>query len=98
MPTPPVELAPTGTDGATRAIPQPQQSPILPQVVATRLPPNGKIPFNQAFTQVLSFVNDGLKACGEKWNDEARQGAVSTVLIAAVNNGWISVWERGEAA
>lgn len=98
MPTPPVELAPTGTDGATRAIPQPQQAPILPQVVATRLPPNGKIPFNQAFTQVVALVNDGLKSCGEVWNDGPKQDIVSTILIAASNMGWLSLWERPEKA
>ena len=87
MPTPPAPLAPTGTECA--AVPAP----------SFRLPPqSGKIPFNVAFTEAVKLVNEGLKGNKEQWNDEARQGAVATILIAASKLGWLTLWERPDAA
>jgi hypothetical protein len=87
MPAPAEQLPATGTEG--RAIPAPRRSPIAP-------PRSNVIPFNVAFREVTRFVQDELKETGEQWNDEARQGMVSTVLIAAAKNGWVGPWERGE--
>jgi hypothetical protein len=53
-----------------------------------------RIPFNQAFTEILRFVATGLKEQGEQWNDESKQDMVSTVFIAAANAGLLSLWER----
>lgn len=86
MPQPAMELAATGTEG--RPIPAPRRS----IGIADR--PN-VIPFNVAFREVTKFVRDELRENGEQWNDEARQGMVSTVLIAAAQHGWVGPWERG---
>ena len=81
------ELAPTGTEG--------KQGSALPmRSIATARPPSNIIPFNVAFREVVKFVSDGLKDSGEQWNDEARQGAISTVLISAAQHGWIGPWDR----
>ena len=53
-----------------------------------------RLPFNQAFTEILQFVATGLKEQGEQWNDESKQDMVSTVFIAAANAGLLSLWER----
>lgn len=82
----PIELAPTGTEG--RAVPMPRRS------IALTPPSSNRIPFNVAFLEVVKFVSAGLKESGEQWNDEARQGAVSTALISASQAGWIGPWER----
>lgn len=102
MPTPAFPLAPTGTDGPN-PMPLPGEPslpvPIPVPVPISRKPPQvGKIPFNVAFQETVKIVKEGLEGAGEQWNDEARQGMVSTILIAAANQGWLAVWERGEAA
>ncbi len=81
----PIELAPTGTEG--RPIPAPRRSLALAQ------PPN-VIPFNVAFRETLSFIDEGLKVSGKQWNDQAVQDMCSTVLIAAAQRGWVGPWER----
>jgi hypothetical protein len=86
MPAPAEELPATGTDG--RLIPAPRRA-------ASATLRSNVIPFNIAFREVTRFVKDELKETGEQWNDEARQGMVSTVLIAAAKNGWVGPWERG---
>ncbi|HME59225.1 MAG TPA: hypothetical protein VKF63_12860 [Terracidiphilus sp.] len=63
----------------------------LPLAQSLRPP---RIPFNQAFTEILRFVATGLKEQGEQWNDESKQDMVSTVFIAAANAGLLSLWER----
>ena len=89
MPTPLPAMAKTGTDGATAVI--------LPASLPRKPPQVGKIPFNVAFSETVKIVKEGLEGAGEQWNDEARQGMVSTILIAAANQGWLTLWER-EAA
>jgi hypothetical protein len=86
MPAPSEELPATGTEGR----------PILAPRRSTATPRSNVIPFNIAFREVTEFVKSELQATGEQWNDEARQGMVSTVLIAAAKNGWVGPWERGE--
>lgn len=53
-----------------------------------------KIPFDRAFREAVELVQRGLRETGEQWSDSARQDAVSTVLIAAVKEGWIGPWEQ----
>ena len=84
MPVKRPELPGTGTYG-----PAPRPAAV------TRVPE--KIPMNVAFVEAVRFVNRELAANGEKWNDEARQAAVSTILIAASKAGWVTVWERPAA-
>ena len=80
------ELPATGTYGA---VPQ--------RIVAAGSVPPHKLPFDVAFREVVRLVNDGLEANHEQWNDEARQGMVSTILIAASQHGWVTLWERPAA-
>jgi hypothetical protein len=89
MPSPPAEeaLQPTGTDGP---------APIPLAACGKRsLPP--RLPYNVAFQEVLAFVTAGLKHAGEQWNDQAKQDLVSTVIITASKQGWLTLWERGAA-
>ena len=81
------ELKATGTDGpaALRAS--------LP--IRTQHP--GRIPMNVAFSEVLAFVTNTLKEHGEQWNDQAKQDACCTLLIAAQKAGYLEVWERPNA-
>jgi hypothetical protein len=72
-----------GTNGAMRPY----------AAIAISIPPL-KVPFNRAFTEVVQIVQNGLKETGEQWSDQARQDAVSTILIAATKEGWIGPWER----
>lgn len=73
----------TGTYGP---MPRTQPAP------ATR--PAQPIPFNQAFVEVVKIVRDGLKEAGVQWGDGPQQDATSTLLIGALQRGWIGPWER----
>jgi len=86
MPAKRPETPGTGTYGPAPA-PKPAAGGAVPQ----------KIPFNVAFREAVILVNCGLEANREQWNDEARQAAVSTILIAASKAGWLTVWERPAA-
>lgn len=66
----------------------------LPALAASRK--SGQIPWNTAFREVAQFVARELKEIGEQWSDSARQDAVSTILIAAAKQGFLSLWERHE--
>jgi hypothetical protein len=57
--------------------------------------PQVKIPYDVAFRELLQIVVDGLKAAGEQWSDAAKQDAVSTLLIQAARDGFLSCWQRG---
>ena len=59
---------------------------------------HSRIPLDVAFREILAFVKEGLEASGEQWNDRARQKIVCTILIAAAKAGWLTVWERSDAA
>ena len=78
----------TGTYG-----PMPQQVPI-PEALTAQVRASGPIPMDVAFREVVAFVTSELKAAGEQWTDQAKQDAISTVLIAAAKKGWLKVWER----
>jgi hypothetical protein len=65
-----------------------------PAPVSHQRPP---IPFDEAFSQAVKIVQKGLADAGEQWSDASRQGAVSTILIAATKAGWIGPWERNDA-
>ena len=62
-----------------------------PAIAATA---TGRIPWNIAFREVAAFVAQELKQIGEQWSDQARQDAVSTILIAESKVGRITTWER----
>jgi hypothetical protein len=57
--------------------------------------PPTKIPYDVAFREILAIVVDGLKAVGEQWSDSAKQDAVSTLLIQASRDGFLTCWNRG---
>jgi hypothetical protein len=41
------------------------------------------------------MVQAAMLATGEQWSDASRQGLVSTILIAAEKEGWVTLWKRG---
>ena len=98
QPTPerrqPEAIAPRGT-GTHGPVPQTAPAPILAAAPPSRSA--GKIPYNIACREIVSFVTAELKASGEQWNDQAKQDLVSTFIIAASKAGMLQVWERGES-
>ena len=54
----------------------------------------GRVPYNVAFREIVGFVISELKASGEQWTDQSRQGLVSTVIISASRQGLLDIWER----
>lgn len=82
-------LKPTGTEGPQPVpLPRPAVMPAPPQRKA------GKIPYNIALGEILQFVTSGLKSAGEQWHDQAKQDLVSTLLIQAAKDGYLTLWER----
>ena len=73
----------TGTYGP---IPRTQPAP--------QLRPAQPMPLNQAFVEAVKIVRDGLKEAGVQWGDGPQQDACSTLLIGALQRGWIGPWER----
>lgn len=55
------------------------------------------IPYNIAFREVLDFVTKILDEAGEQWGDQAKQDTVSTILIAASKQRFLTLWERNAA-
>ena len=41
------------------------------------------------------MVQNAMKETGEQWSDNSRQDLVSTVLITAQREGWLTLWQRG---
>ena len=67
--------------------------------VASGIPaPPVKIPMDRAVVDAVRMVQAAMKETGEQWSDEARQDLVSTVLIAAQREGWVTVWKAGDHA
>ena len=60
------------------------------------IPPT-KIPMNVAVVEAVQMVQAAMKATGEQWSDSARQDLVSTIIIQAGREGWLTLWERGGA-
>jgi hypothetical protein len=87
--TPQLITCGTGTDG-----PAPLPHIAIAPAVLTNRPTRPTIPYNVAFAEVTAFVTRGLEQAREQWNDEAKQGMVSTILIAAAKQGLLSLWER----
>ena len=65
-----------------------------PAPTQPRPAPPVKIPYNIAFREIVKFVLEELKAAGEQWNDEAKQGMISTFIINASRDGLVTLWER----
>lgn len=89
----PQAITPRGT-GTNGPAPQAVPAPILAAPPPSRSA--GKIPYNVACREIVSFVTSELRASGEQWNDQAKQDLVSTFIIAASKAGMLQVWERGE--
>jgi hypothetical protein len=61
--------------------------------VASGIPaPPTKIPMDRAVVDAVRMVQAAMRETGEQWSDEARQDLVSTVLIAAQREGWVTMW------
>lgn len=78
-------------NGTTGPAPQPQKAVAVAPAKPQRF---GPIPYNVAFREVTKFVTEELNANGEQWADEAKQGMISTILIAAAKQGILGPWER----
>jgi hypothetical protein len=82
------ELKPTGTDG-----PSPESKPLvqMPRIAAKTAAgaSGGRVPYLDAFRHATEGVTRVLKELGEQWNDEAKEAAVCTILIAASKAGHI---------
>jgi hypothetical protein len=87
------------TNGNGNGAPPPNGSNGAPKPYLTAgIPaPPVKIPYDVAFRELLQVVVDALKAAGEQWSDAAKQDAVSTLLIQAARDGFLSCWQRGGA-
>lgn len=59
------------------------------------IPPT-KIPMNIAVIEAVQMVQTAMKATGEQWSDQSRQDLVSTIIIQAGREGWLTIWERGK--
>jgi hypothetical protein len=55
--------------------------------------PPTKIPMDRAVVDAVRMVQAAMRETGEQWSDEARQDLVSTVLIAAQREGWVTMWK-----
>jgi hypothetical protein len=107
------EPAPLWPDTDQRPTPQQPQptktaaaavsSPTVPMPRTANGTQNGsttpqKIPMDAAFEECVAIVVRTLKKAGEQWTDEAKQGAVSTLLIGAQREGWLLPWDRKQAS
>ena len=56
------------------------------------LPRPARIPMCQAFSEAVAIVRNGLEANGIRWDPQAEQDAVSTLLIQAGKAGMLLPW------
>ena len=59
-------------------------------------PPRTKVPVNRAVLEAVRMVQHAMKETGEQWSDASKQDLVSTILITAQREGWMTMWETGE--
>ena len=59
---------------------------------AKPMPPM-KIPMDRAVVDAVRMVQAAMKETGEQWSDASKQDLVSTVLIAAQREGWVTMWK-----
>jgi hypothetical protein len=64
------------------------------QAAGVPTPPT-KIPMNIAVSEAVRMVQNAMKETGEQWSDASKQDLVSTILITAQREGWITLWQRG---
>jgi hypothetical protein len=83
----------TGTHGPAPAS-EPQTAPalILPAAAIGSRKMGGQIPANRAVGEILAFIKSDPSTAN--WDAQSVQDLASTVYIAAVKQGWITVWER----
>jgi hypothetical protein len=54
--------------------------------------PRLKVPMDQAILEAVLIVKRAMQASGEQWSDASRQGLVSTIIIGAQKEGWVTMW------
>ena len=59
-------------------------------------PPRTKVPVNRAVLEAVRMVQHAMKETGEQWSDASKQDLVSTILITAQREGWMTMWETAE--
>jgi hypothetical protein len=47
---------------------------------------------DQAILEAVLIVKRAMQASGEQWSDASRQGLVSTIIIGAQKEGWVTMW------
>lgn len=85
----------TGTHGPAPAM-RPDDAPLsipLPAAAIGKRRIEGQIPANVAMREILAFIKADPSTAG--WDAQSIQDLCSTAYIAAVKQGWITVWERG---
>jgi hypothetical protein len=65
---------------------------ILPVAAIGRRKIEGQIPANVAMREILTFIKADTNTAN--WDAQSIQDLASTCYIAAVKQGWITVWER----
>ena len=58
--------------------------------------PRTKVPVNRAVLEAVRMVQHAMKETGEQWSDASKQDLVSTILITAQREGWMTMWEPAE--
>lgn len=80
------------TEQARAAAEKEPESIGVPALPRPATAPPLRVCYDVAFREMLGVVTGALKAAGEQWGDQAKQDAVSTLLIAAAKAGRIT-WE-----
>ena len=81
----------TGTDGPAPAVAPIPAPAILPAAARSRM--QGQIPANIAVREILAFIKADPSTAN--WDAQSIQDLCSTAYIAAVKQGWVGLWERG---
>ena len=81
--------------GPVLVTPASQPAPPAPP---KRPPFGGRVPYDVALRQITKAVTTILRDLGEQWDDDSKQGMVSTVLIAAAKDKKIDFCFDQEAA
>jgi hypothetical protein len=70
-------------------------APAVPAPAVNGKPtPPTKIPMDRAVVDAVRMVQAAMKETGEQWSDASKQDLVSTVLIAAQREGWVTMWRN----
>jgi hypothetical protein len=92
-----IEAVNAERNGTQLHFPEPASQP-APPAPPKRPPSGGRVPYDVALRQITKAVTTILRDLGEQWDDDSKQGMVSTVLIAAAKDKKIDFCFDSEAA